>query len=293
MVLVTLLWSTAGVVTRQLESTRSFELTFWRSAFTAAALLVLLPLWQGPGLWRRMRAAGVVLWLSGACWAVMFTCFMLAMTLTSVANVLITLALGPLLTALIAWLGLGHRPPARTWVAILLAGCGIGWIYGRQIDSDGWTGILVAAAVPLAGAVNWTLVQRNQQLGHRLDLAPAVLVGAGLSALLTLPLAWPLQAGAPDLAWLAALGLGQLAIPCLLSVICARVLSATEMSLLALLEVLFGIGLAWLGAGETPPPSTLQGGALVLGALLLNEWLAYRHRVRARADCRLLAREPA
>ena len=128
MVLVTLLWSTAGVVTRQLDSTRSFELTFWRSAFTAAALLVLLPLWQGPGLWRRMRASGAVLWLSGACWAAMFTCFMLAMTLTSVANVLITLALGPLLTALTAWLGLGHRVPARTWAAIGLAGFGIGWI---------------------------------------------------------------------------------------------------------------------------------------------------------------------
>ena len=113
MVLVTLLWSTAGVVTRQLDSTRSFELTFWRSAFTAAALLVLLPLWQGPGLWRRMRATGVMLWLSGTCWAAMFTCFMLAMTLTSVANVLITMALGPLLTALVAWL----NPDFLWWLA--------------------------------------------------------------------------------------------------------------------------------------------------------------------------------
>mgnify|MGYP000570662075 CR=1 FL=1 len=98
---------------------------------------------------------------------------------------------------------------------------------------------------------------------------------------LTARAAWPLQAGWPDLAWLAALGCGQLAIPCLLSIVCARSLSAPEMSLLALLEVLFGIWLAWLGASETPPPSTLQGGALVLGALLLNEWLAYRSRVRA------------
>ena len=38
MLLVTLLWSTAGLVTRRLESAASFEVTFWRSFFT---LLVL------------------------------------------------------------------------------------------------------------------------------------------------------------------------------------------------------------------------------------------------------------
>jgi hypothetical protein len=39
MVLVTLMWSTAGVVTRHLEAARSFEVTFWRSAFNALALV--------------------------------------------------------------------------------------------------------------------------------------------------------------------------------------------------------------------------------------------------------------
>ena len=69
-----------------------------------------------------------------------------------------------------------------------------------------------------------------------------------LSSLATLPLAWPLSASGHDMALLAALGFGQLAVPCALAVVCARVLSAPEVSLLALLEVLFGIGLAWLGA---------------------------------------------
>ena len=42
----------------------------------------------------------------------------------------------------------------------------------------------------------------------------------------------------------------QLAIPCALSVLCARVLKAPEIALLALLEVIFGILLAWIGADE-------------------------------------------
>ncbi|MDT7928981.1 EamA family transporter, partial [Tepidimonas sp.] len=47
MVAVALLWSTAGVVTRQLEQAQAFEITFWRSAFTALSLAVILPVWQG------------------------------------------------------------------------------------------------------------------------------------------------------------------------------------------------------------------------------------------------------
>ncbi len=47
MVGVTMLWSIAGVVTRQLEHARSFEVTFWRSLFTVGSLLVLLPFFQG------------------------------------------------------------------------------------------------------------------------------------------------------------------------------------------------------------------------------------------------------
>jgi drug/metabolite transporter (DMT)-like permease len=77
-------------------------------------------------------------------------------------------------------------------------------------------------------------------------------------------------------AWLALLGLVQLAIPCVLVVICARVLPAPEISLLALLEVLFGIALAWLGANEVPSAQVLSGGSLVVLALLLNAWWTQR-----------------
>jgi hypothetical protein len=45
-----------------------------------------------------------------------------------------------------------------------------------------------------------------------------------------------MQASAHDISLLALLGIVQLAIPCTLSVICARVLKAPEVSLLALLK---------------------------------------------------------
>lgn len=279
MVLITFLWSTAGVVTRHLEAARSFEVTFWRSAFTVLSLLVLLPLFKGRDVFAKIRHAPFIFWVSALCWCGMFTFFMMALMMTSVANVLVTMSIGPLLTALFSRIFLGSRIANRTWIAIAAAGVGIAWMYAAQMSQASIVGTLVALGVPISGALNWTVTQHAHSRGQDLDLMPAVLVGGVLSCLITLPLALPLQATAHDLVLLAGLGLGQLAIPCLLVVICSKVLAAPELSLLSLLEVLFGIFLAWVGAGETPDKSVLVGGSLVIGALVFNEWLAGREQV--------------
>ena len=279
MVLVALMWSTAGLVSRHLESARSFEVTFWRSFFTLLSLIVILPLFKGRAVFGLMRNGGKALWLSGLCWGVMFTAFMLALTLTTVANVLLTMALGPLLTATGARIFTGHRIAVRTWLAIALAGVGIVWMYGGQADlSAQLTGTLVALLVPIAAACNWTVVQHSQANGQKIDLIPAVLVGAAISSLVTLPLAWPFAATPHDIGLLAFLGLTQLAIPCVLSVWCASKLKAPEISLLALLEIIFGILLVWAGANEVPDNSVLYGGALVIGALMMNEILGWKDK---------------
>ena len=279
MILVTLMWSMAGVVTRQLESARSFEVTFWRSLFTVLSLLLLLPFFQGRVVFSKIRHGGPALWGSGVCWGVMFTAFMVALTLTSVANVLVTLAISPFVTALLARVFIGQRIPARTWLAIALAGVGIAWMYGGQMDlSNQLGGTLVALLVPLAASSNWTLVQYSRLHGQKIDMVPAVLVGAAVSALVTLPLSLPFSASPHDMALLAFLGLFQLAIPCVLSVLCAGVLKAPEVALLALLEVIFGILLAWLGANEVPGASVLTGGMLVIAALLINELIGWRQK---------------
>jgi drug/metabolite transporter (DMT)-like permease len=279
MVAVTLMWSIAGVITRQLEHARSFEVTFWRSFFTVLSLLVILPFFQGRAVFARLRQGGWPLWISGLCWSVMFTAFMVALTLTSVANVLVTMALGPFLTALISRIFIGNRIPARTWTAIAVAGAGIAWMYGTQLDGGQIAGTLVALLVPLASGINWTVSQRSSAQGRNVDLVPAVLLGAAISSLVTLPLAMPLRASGHDVGLLALLGLVQLAIPCALAVVCARVLKAPEIALLALLEVIFGIVLAWVGADEIPSQTVLAGGALVIGALVANELAGWRQRV--------------
>ena len=313
MVAAALLWSTAGVVTRQLEGAVRFEVTFWRAAFTVLSLLLMLPMWRqatrsqgkakGSPLTERYVVARLVhhhwgllpesrtFWVSGVCWSVMFTAFMLGLTFTSVANVLIIMSLGPLFTALLAWLVNGQRLRMHVWIAIIAAGLGMAYMYGGQmmalLDSDQAQahelviGSLIALCVPIAGALNWTLVQRSQSRGARIDLIPTALVGAALSCAYTWWPAQPFAATQSDLLWLGLLGLTQLAIPCMLAMVAARTLKAPEVSLLGLLEVIFGILWPWIFVHEAPGHEVLLGGGVVIAALVANELFGWQSRAGA------------
>lgn len=279
MIIAPALWSIAGVVTRQLspelQGQGRFEITFWRSVFAAIFVGGFL-LFVQRDFAGSLRGAGVAGLMSGAMWATMFTCFMLALTLTSTANTLIVLAVAPLTTALLARAVLNAPIPSRTWAAIAIATIGIGAMFAENLRIESGAavlGMLIALGAPLASAVNVVILKKR---GQGVDLIPAVFLGGTISAAVALPFALPFIADARDIALLALLGFFQLALPCMLLVIAARQLLATEVALLALLEVILGPLWAWLGADELPSPSALLGGALVLAALVLNELVTVR-----------------
>ncbi len=280
------LWSTAGVLTRHLEQARSFEVTFWRSSFAALFVLVALAVTRSGSVAGAIRATGRYGMVSGAMWSVMFTCFMIALTLTSTANTLLMSSLGPLTTTLLAAVVLRERVPARTWVAIAMAMAGMLWMFSARQDPGASTvratdalGMLVALGVPLAAAVNVVTLRRASA---KVDMVPAVLIGACVSASVMLPFALPLSATPRDLAILAFLGFFQLGLPCMLLVAASKHLRAPEISLVSLLEVVLGPVWAWLGAGERPSAATLTGGLFILGALALNQLWSLGRSMQAR-----------
>lgn len=268
-----LLWSIAGVITRHLEAADGFEITFWRGLFCALTMLAILG-WQRRGNpFAPVREMGWPGLFSGAMWGVMFTCFMLALTRTSVANTLLVMSVAPLFAAVLGRIVLGTRVSGATALAILMAGAGIWWMVREGVSADGVAGMAIALAVPVASAINIVTLKR---LHAEVDLAPAVLVGAVLCCIATAPLAWPFEASVGDLALLALLGAVQLAIPCFLMIRAVRQLAPHEVALIALLEVVLGPIWAWLGAGEAMPAATIQGGLVVLVALIGDTLLARR-----------------
>ena len=273
-----LLWSTAGVVTRHLDHAAGFELTFWRSVACVVFVIGYLVVTQRGRWLAAVTASGWPGLVSGLMWAVMFTCFMIALTLTTVAKTLVVLAIAPLLTALLARIVLDEKIAPRTWFAIFAAGAGIVWMVRDGLgggDPGSLWGMVVAAGVPLASAINLVNMKRQQA---RVDLVPAVLIGGLISGVAMLPFVFPMQASPRDVLLLSALGVFQLAVPCIVMISAARYLTPQETALLALLEVVFGPLWAWLGAGERPATATLWGGGLILAALVANEVFAPRGR---------------
>jgi drug/metabolite transporter (DMT)-like permease len=280
MILAPTLWSIAGVVTRnlspELQAHGRFEITFWRSLFAALFVGGYL-LFVRRDLLGTVRRAGTTGLLSGAMWAIMFVSFMLALTLTSTANTLIVLAVAPLITALLARAVLRTPIAARTWLAIFAAMSGIGWMFIGSLKIESAASVLgmaIAFGAPVAAAINVVILKKR---GQSVDLIPAVFVGGVISAAIMLPLV-PFIAQTTDILLLALLGCFQLGLPCMLLVLAARHLAATEVALLALLEVVLGPLWAWLGAGEVPAATTLAGGAVVIGALVFNELAGWRGR---------------
>jgi drug/metabolite transporter (DMT)-like permease len=271
MVAAPVLWSSAGVVTRHIERAEPFEQVFWRSLFAFSFVFITL-VFQRKHPWTSIRAAGLPGLVSGLMWAMMFTAFLFALSLTTTANTLVVMSVSPLLTAVFAMLFLKDPVPLRTWIAAGAAAIGIAWMFGSSLEQH-FLGMAIAFLIPMAAAINVVVLRAA---AAKLDLVPAVMLGGALSCLIAMPFALPFSATPRDLALLAFLGIFQLGLPCMLLVLASRALLAPEIALLGLLEVVLGPLWVWFAVGEDPGRATLVGGAVVLGALAANELAAFR-----------------
>jgi drug/metabolite transporter (DMT)-like permease len=271
MLVAPVLWSTAGVVTRHVERAEPYEQVFWRSLFAFA--FVFLALRKNP--LKAVQTAGWPGIFSGAMWAVMFTAFVIALSLTTIANALVVMSVAPLLTAFLSLVILKEPVSTRTWLAAGAAALGIAWMFHNGFGGGHLAGMLVALLIPIASAANLVALRAA---AARVDLVPAVMLGGALSCLIALPLALPFNATQKDLLLLAFLGVFQLGLPCMLLVVASRTLRPPEIALLSLLEVVLGPLWAWLGAGEHPGNAAVYGGVLVLAALVLNEISSLREK---------------
>lgn len=273
-----LCWSLGGIIVHSLMLKDVWEIVFWRALFMAAFLAVLLLALRGRGVWASVRGIGRAGVLAGACLAAQIYLFILALSNTTAANTFVLMSLSPLFAALAGLLFLRERVAWHTWMAIALALGGVVIMFGEGMDTGRWLGNLFALCIPLLYACQIICVRkvRNTSDGRPPDLLPTVFLAGVMAAAPALLLGWPLEAAARDVSLLALMGCVQLGVGCWLATLAVRHLRVVEMGLLALVETILAPLWVWLGVGEVPGNAALAGGALIVGALLVNGWITLR-----------------
>jgi drug/metabolite transporter (DMT)-like permease len=257
-------WSTAGVLQRQLTLDTSTQV-FGRAAFAAAALLGYVAIVERGQVLRGFKSVGGAGIAVALCVAIASGCFIGALNHASVARVLFILAVAPVLAALLALATLGEPISRRTALAMVIALCGVAVMLGAP-DEASLTGDALAFVAALAFSAMIVITRWR----HEVSMAPATCLSQVILVAAFLPFASPGEISGDDLAWLAALGIGQIGLGFALLTIGARLIPAAQVGLITLLEVVLGPVWVWLALDERPGTLTLVGGTIVIAAIVLQ-----------------------
>lgn len=261
-------WSTAGLFVR-LVGLDAWTVLFWRGLFATLAIAGVLAGLHGRGLATAVRGLGGAGWLVAACDCVASVTFVGALSLTTVADVVVIYATLPLATAIVARLWLGEAVGPGVVAASLVALAGVAVAAGDASGEGSLPGDLLAVAMTLTMAVMVVLLRRCERRGGGVGtpMAPAALASAAMTTLV----AWPFAAAGPPagdtLVLLALSGSVEMGLGLLLFVSGSGLVRPARAALLCCLEIPLAPLWVWLAVGEVPGPATALGGSIVLAAV--------------------------
>ena len=204
--------------------------------------------------------------LVAICSAVATVCFLNAMRLTAVADVMVIDAAIPFVTAALAWLILGERESVWTLGATAVAFAGMAIMAGPSVVHGHFFGDALAFAMVVLMALVIVLIRRKKGV----NMVPAVCASAFLCSLIVWPLASPLQVDVASFGLLALFGVSQFGMGLLLLAFGTPLVSATRGALLGVLQTPLGTLWVWLAFAEQPALLTLIGGGIVLAAVVAD-----------------------
>jgi drug/metabolite transporter (DMT)-like permease len=256
-------FSTAGLFTRLIDLD-AWTMLFWRGLFGGLFVLGYLVWRQGRGVLAIPRAIGRDGLLVALCSALATVCFLNALRLTSVADVLVIGATAPFLTAAMAWGLIGEREDMATLIASLVAVLGVAIMVGGAPQEGRLLGNLLAFG--MTGFLSLMMVILRKRRG--VDMVPAMGLSAFLCAVIVLPFAHPAAAWGDSFALLALFGSIQFGLGLILMALGSRLVSATRTALISVIDTPLAPLWVWLAFAETPAAATLAGGAMVLAGVV-------------------------
>jgi len=264
--LVTILgvmWLSPDALLQRLIDGDALSIVGWRGALSMVTLALFLRWRDGGAMMARLGAGGWRLMVLALLYAFNSSAFVLAIDLSSVADVLVILAATPLCAAVLAWFVLREVPDRRTMLAIGIGAVGVLIAALGGVTGGSPVGMALAVFTTLNLAAQFTMLRRWPQV----DNVAAVFVGSFFMAVLGFAFADPLAMEGASLFWAFMLGLFLTPVAFTLVTVGPRHIGAAEVSLLMLLETAFGPLWVWLIMGEVPATTALIGGAIIVVAI--------------------------
>jgi DME family drug/metabolite transporter len=266
--LAALLFSTGGAAIKATQF-GGWQVASFRSGVAAVTLLLVLPAARRGMTWRAALVA--------VAYAATLVTFVLANKLTTSANAIYLQSTAPLYLLLLGPLLL-HEKITRRDIPVLLAVIGglILVFLGTDVASSTATDPARGNVIALGSGLSYALMLCGLRwLGRDGDVRgeglAAVVVGNAFACVAGLAMALPVGDARPvDWAVILYLGIFQIGLAYVLVTRGIRKVRAIEVSLLLLVETALNPVWSWLLLGETASALAIAGGALIVGATVLQ-----------------------
>lgn len=291
-------WSLGGALVRLTEGVDAWQIIFFRSITVLVCMCVWLGLRFRTTLFTRMREAGVNAVIAGIAIGTAGLAFVASLFYTTVAEAIFMVGITPFLSAILGLWILRERIPPVTWLAMVVALTGMGLIFYGNRGGGAITGTLLA----LYSAFCFSCYAVLLRWGQKTDMSVALIWNAlyliavsGIVILLPTGLRdthglQDFHIGWWNLGATMLMGAVQLTLGLVLFTIGSRSVPAAQLSLIALVEPVLSPLWAWLVSSELPPIWTFIGGAVIVGAIVIQALFATRDRRHARQSARLQRR---
>lgn len=256
----------------RLAGAAAWDVIFWRGAFMALSLFLLIGLQRQKKSIRLFVSFRLAALFTALLQGIGSALFVLAISSTSVANTVVLIATAPLFAAAASHFLLKERVALHTWLACILVVVGVSLVFSGSLDFSQTMGNLYALGAAMTLGGNLTLLRRH----HDMPRIPLVAVSGLITAAIALPESAPLHLSLHSYTILALMGLVQMPLALVLVSSGTRYLTSPEVSLFLLLETLLGPVWVWLMLGESVTRESLIGGTIILTALLVHGWLDMR-----------------
>ena len=198
--------------------------------------------------------------------------FIISIQNTNVANTLIMVAMAPMLSAILAAVFLKEPTNRETWIAIFITFFSVTFIFYDSIQLGNILGDVFGFITALGLAINANLARYAKNV----DLVPSAVIGKLVVAIFAFFFVENFELLGKDRIIIPLMCVMCVAIPFVLVTIAPRFISAPEVNLFFLLEVILGPIWVWVIIKEQPSIQTIIGGVVIIITIGIHSFLALK-----------------